>query len=157
MRYYPVGLNIAGKNVLVVGAGCVAERKIKTLRMFGANLFVVAPKATSYITRLSKKGHIRFFKRRYLASDIRRARLVIAATSDEKTNEKVSEDAKKRNIPVNVVDRTAICEFISPAIIRRGGLVVTVSTDAKDPPLAKSFKEFLEERIDEFYRDRNKP
>jgi len=150
LKYYPVGLNILNKDVLVVGAGRVAERKIRQLRSFGAKVSVVAPETSPYITRLSKDGAIKLSKRIYRPSDIFGARLVIAATSDAKINEKVSADAHKRNIFVNVVDRTSQSDFISPAVIRRKGLVISVSTDAKHPVLSKRFKDFLKRKINEF-------
>lgn len=155
MKYYPVGLNIRNKDVLVVGAGRVAERKVRQLRSFGANVSVVAPRVSRYIAWLSKDGAVKLSKRMYRPSDIDGARLVIAATSDPKTNEKVSVDARKRNIFVNVVDRSALCDYISPAVIRKKGLVISVSTEGKSPELSKRFKDFLKEKIDEFYAGRD--
>lgn len=157
MKYYPVGLRLKGKDVLVVGAGIVAERKIRTLRAFGAFVRVVAPQATAHIKRLALEGRIRWFKRSYRSSDIRGSRLVIIATSDRGVNEKAAQDAKKIGVWANVVDRTAVCEFIAPAVIRKKGLVLAISTDAKNPPLSKRFREFLEERVDEFFSGRYRP
>ncbi len=156
MRYYPVGLHLKGKDALVVGAGPVAERKVRMLRAFGADVRVVAPQATTYLERLALAGRIRWFKRGYRSADMKGARLAIAATSECEVNEKVSRDAKKKGIWANVVDQASACEFIAPAVIKRQGLVVSVSTDAKNPPLSKEFKEFLEERIDEFFSGRHK-
>ena len=150
LKYYPVGLNIRNKDVLVVGAGRVAERKVRQLRSFGANVSVVAPQVSRYISRLSKDNAIKLFERIYRPSDINGARLVIAATSDAKTNEKVSADAHKRNIFVNVVDRASHSDLISHAVIRKKGLVISVSTDGKYPVLSKRFKDFLKGKIDEF-------
>lgn len=150
LKYYPVGLNILNKDVLVVGAGRVAERKVRQLRSFGAKVSVVAPEVSRYIARLSKDSSIKLFKRMYRPSDISGARLVIAATSDAKTNEKVSADAHKRNIFVNVAGRGLQSDFISSAVIRHKRLVISVSTDGKYPVLSKRFKEFLKEKIDEF-------
>ncbi|OIO35531.1 MAG: hypothetical protein AUJ74_06040 [Candidatus Omnitrophica bacterium CG1_02_44_16] len=150
LKYYPVGLNIWNKEALVVGAGRVAERKVRVLRSFGAKVSVVAPQVTRYIARLSKDGAIKLSKRIYRPSDIFGARLVIAATSDENVNKEISYDARKKSILVNVVDNAARCDFISTAIIRKRGLVVSVSTDAKDPAMAKKFKDFLKRKIDEF-------
>lgn len=154
MDFYPAGLKIRGKNVLVVGAGAVAERKVRMLRVFGAIVRVVAPKATAYIMRLNRQGRIRWLRRGYKSSDVNGARLVVAAASDGMVNRKAARDAEKRGIWVNVVDQASACGFIAPAVIRRRGLVVAVSTDAKNPPLSKEFKEFLEDRIDEFFSGR---
>ncbi|MBI5873660.1 MAG: bifunctional precorrin-2 dehydrogenase/sirohydrochlorin ferrochelatase [Candidatus Omnitrophica bacterium] len=155
LKYYPVGLNIDGKDVLIIGAGSVAERKIRLLLAFGARIRVVAPSATRHIENLASKRVITLIKRKYRASDMGRARLVIAATSDRRANEMVCSDAKKNNILVNVADSTALCDFISPAVIRRRGLVISVSTDAKNPVLSKEFKDFLKRKIDEFRSGRD--
>lgn len=156
MRYYPVGLDLSGKQVLVIGAGRVAERKVRALLSFGARVKVVAPLATEGLRKLSEKKEIRLFKRRYVPSDIRGARLVIAASSDKLTNERAAISARKRDIWVNVVDQAGACDFISTAIIRKRGIVISVSTDGKWPALSRDLKNFLKENWDAFlsYRDR---
>lgn len=156
MRYYPVGLNLYGKAVLVVGAGRVAERKISSLLDYGARVKAVAPKATKRIRELSGDGKISLVGRGYRPSDLAGARLVVAATSDRKTNQKVYADARKRNIWVNVVDDKSLCDFISTAIIKKKGLVISVSSDGENPGFSKDFKEFLKGRIDEFDTSRHK-
>lgn len=150
LRYYPVGLNLVGKNVLVAGAGRVAEHKIKTLLSFGAHVGVVAPEATRRILVLARSKKIDYKKRAYRLADVKGKQLVIAATSDRRVNEQIAYQARKRNIWVNVVDQTAACEFISPAVIRRHGLVISVSTDGKNPRRSKQFKDFLKRKLNEF-------
>lgn len=142
---------------MVVGAGRVAERKIKTLLSSGADVSVVAPDATSVVAGLAKGKKIVHFRRKYRRSDVKGKRLVIAATSDSGLNGQVARDAKKIGVWANVVDKTSACEFIAPAVLKRKGLVVAITTDAKDPPLSKAFREFLEARIDEFFSGRHRP
>ncbi len=149
-NFFPVSIKLKGHRVVVIGAGRVAERKIRSLRSFGADISVVAPKATRYLKGLSQEGRIRLFERKYRSGDIAKARLVIAATADRATNEKVGRDARKSGIWVNVVDHTSQCDFIAPAIIKRRGLVIAISTDGKKPVLSKKFKDFLKGKIDEF-------
>lgn len=156
MRFYPAGLDIRAKKVLVIGAGRVAERKIKTLLAFGADVLAVAPAATPFVARLARKKKIAYLRRKYKKVDLKGQRLVIVATSDKALNERAARDALKKNIWANVVDRTSACEFIAPAVIRRKGLVVAVSTDARNPPLSKAFRKFLEDRIDEFFSGRHR-
>ncbi len=157
MKYYPVGLDLNGKNVLVVGAGCVAERKVKTLLAFGARITLVAPEATPYLVRLHKARKIRFVKRVYRPSDIKEAGLVIAATSDKKVNAKVSEDSKKRGVWVNVVDAKGLSDFISLSFIRKEKAIIAIHTDGRDPKLSRDLKNYLKENWNEFlsYRDRS--
>lgn len=155
MGYYPVGLNLKNKDILIVGAGPVAERKIKALLPFGARIRVVAPETTTRIARLAKNRTISLARRRYRPSDAGGMRLVIAATSDDAVNARVSKDAGKRGIWVNVVDDTKKCDFISTAIIRTRGIVISISTDGKRPIVSREFKKFLREKIGEFNFNRN--
>lgn len=156
LRYFPVSLNIAGKNVLVVGGGRVGENKIKKLLKYGAKIKVIALEFTKNILRLADTGKLIIKKREYKCSDLEQVVLVIAATSDKKINKTIWADAKKRNIWVNVVDDKKICEFISPAVIRKKGLVIAITTDGKNPKLSREFRIFLEGKIDEFNIDRYK-
>jgi len=156
MRYYPVGLNLRGKDALVVGAGKIAERKIKSLLGFGAQVKVVAPHANPAVQKLCDEGKISFSRKEYKTSDIKGARLLIAATSDKDVNRRVAADAKRKGIWANVVDDTKHCEFISMAMIKKNGIVISVSSDGKNPGLSKDFRIFLEKKIDEFNSGGNK-
>jgi precorrin-2 dehydrogenase/sirohydrochlorin ferrochelatase len=70
--------------------------------------------------------------------------LVFAATDVKKLNHKVSEAARMRGMLVNAVDQPEDCNFIVPAIVRRGDLVIAISTTGKSPALAKMLRERLE-------------
>ena len=156
MHFYPIAVRIDQESIVIVGAGRIAERKVKQLLLFGARVRVVAPEARNYILRLAQEGRVTWSKRRYRSSDVVGARFVIAATSDREINERIAQDAKKRGVLVNVVDHTAACEFISPAVICRRGLVISVSTDGKNPRRSKQFKDFLKRKLDEFHFGGNK-
>ena len=73
--------------------------------------------------------------------------LVIAATDDTAVNRQVSETAKARGIPVNVVDQSALCTFIMPSIIDRSPVIVAVSTSGSSPVLARLIRARLETLI----------
>lgn len=154
--YYPIALKLKGKDVLVVGGGQVAERKAKTLLSFGAQVKVVSPILTSKLKKLYLQRKIRWIKRKVESCDFKGISLVIAATNDEFVNRTVSKWAKKQNILVNVVDNAGLSDFISPAIFGKGGTVIAVSTNGKDPVLSRDLKNFLKEKWDDFlsYRDR---
>ncbi|MDO8735408.1 MAG: NAD(P)-dependent oxidoreductase, partial [Elusimicrobiota bacterium] len=77
--------------------------------------------------------------------------LVFACTSNTKINKEIFADAKKRNIPVNVCDKTELCDFIIPAVIKKNGLIITVSSDGKNPKLSKRFKEVLENEFTDLW------
>ena len=89
--------------------------------------------------------------RTYRAGDLRSARLVVAATDDEATNEAVWREAQRTGCLVNVVDDPARCNFYVPATVRRGALTLSVSTDGHSPLLSRRIRQQLESSFDAAY------
>ena len=141
MGYYPIMLDLSGKKCLIVGGGEVALRKAQSLLDAGANVYVVAPNIISKFESLNK---ITISKRKYEPDDMCGCSLVFAATNDKNLNSQIYDEAKKRNIFVNVVDSPTLCEFIVPSIIRRGDLIIAASTSGKFPFLSKKIRQDLE-------------
>lgn len=151
MRYYPVNLDIKNRHCLVVGGGRVGLRKVETLLSCGAVVTVVSPEVEAKLQGLSKNAAITIKQRPYRSTDLDRMFLVIGATDDEDLNQQISEDAQRVNMLCNIADRPRVCNFILPAIIQRGDLVVTVSTSGKSPAFAKKLKKDLENEFGEEY------
>lgn len=147
MRFYPVGLDIKNKKVVVVGGGKIAERKIRNLLPYKSYISLVSPGLTDYLQKLAERKKIGYFKKKYSITDIKNAFLIFACTSDNKINKKIFRNAEKLGISVNVCDKTELCDFIVPAVIKKNGLLITVSSDGKSPKLSKRFKEVLENEI----------
>jgi precorrin-2 dehydrogenase/sirohydrochlorin ferrochelatase len=151
MSYYPILIQLEGMKAVVVGGGVVAERKIDTLLACHADIHIISreltPKLSKYLEerRIKLSGHE--FKDSYLAD----AFVVIAATDDPLLNRKVSESASARGLLINAVDQPADCNFIVPSILRRGDLLVAVSTSGKSPAFAKRVREELEEQFGDEY------
>jgi len=154
--YYPIVLKLKDKPALVIGGGPVAERKVKSLIQFGARVRVISPSLTASLEKLLRSGRITWLRRAVKPSDIKRAYIIIAATSDAGVNKNISEWAKKRGIPVNVVDRASLSSFISPAILCTPKAVVAVYTHGQDPVLSRDLKNFLKEQWDVFLSYRNR-
>jgi uroporphyrin-III C-methyltransferase/precorrin-2 dehydrogenase/sirohydrochlorin ferrochelatase len=138
--YYPLMLKVKGEPCLVVGGGSVALQKARALRRAGADVTVVSPVFTSALRRL----RVRRIARRFRTGDVARRILVIAATDDPKVNRAVFSACRRRSIPVNVVDVPELCSFIVPSILRRGPVVIAVSTGGQSPSLAKALRRQLE-------------
>ncbi|MEN6519541.1 MAG: bifunctional precorrin-2 dehydrogenase/sirohydrochlorin ferrochelatase [Armatimonadota bacterium] len=153
MTYYPIAVDLANKNVLVVGGGTVALRKIETLLDFGARVTVVSPCVSQDIFELTDSGRIILCERCYESSDISKCALVIAAAGDREVNLQVSEDASAAGIPVNVVDDPELCSFIVQSVVRRGDLVISIGTGGNSPALAKRVREKIEEVIGPEYEE----
>lgn len=153
MKYYPVNLDVNGRNVLVVGGGGVGGRKVKTLLACGARVRVVSHEVTPQLRELADSGAITWFARGYRESDLAGMFLVIGATDDEPLNRQVSEDAHRLNMLCNIADRPASCNFILPAIVQRGDLVIAISTSGQSPAFAKKLRKDLEKQFGEEYRE----
>jgi len=156
MRYFPIAMSLKDRLVVVVGAGKVAERKIRSLLSAGARVHVVSPRANTVIRSLAKKNKIKWVPRVAQRSDLVNARLIIAATNKRLINEYVSKWAQQFNVPVNVVDESNLSDFISPAIVRFKKAIVAVYTDGKDPVFSRDLKNYLGEKEHDFVSYRNR-
>jgi len=150
-EYYPVFLKLKNKVCVVIGGGKVAERKILGLLAVGAKVKVISPDLTPKLKSLYEKGTFIWEERPYRRGDLTGAFLVIAATNDPSVQEEIFKEAEEKNIPCNVVDRPEYCTFIVPSIIKRGDLVIAISTSGASPALARRLRETLEEIFGEEY------
>ena len=149
--YYPIFMDMEGADVLVVGGGAVAHRKIEALLECGARVRVVGRKLHPGLERLLAGGRLRLIGAEFRPSHLDGARLVIAATDDREANRRVSLAARERNLPVNAVDQPADCTFIVPAVVRRGPLTIAVSTSGNSPALASRIRRQIETSFGQEY------
>ena len=143
--YYPVFLNLQGKRCLVVGGGEIAGRKVQGLLEAGAVVVVVSPTLTPSLRTLAEQGVIQYAARPFKDDDVVGCALVIGATNHAAVNDAVCKAARRRDIWVNIVDVPAACDFIAPAIVRRGALQIAISTGGNSPTLAKRIRAQLEQ------------
>ncbi|MGE5280165.1 MAG: bifunctional precorrin-2 dehydrogenase/sirohydrochlorin ferrochelatase [Deltaproteobacteria bacterium] len=157
LRYQPIALRLRGHRVLVVGGGLVAERKITGLLASRARVRVVAPRATQTVRRLAAAKRLEWRRRRVRSDDLGGVDVVIAATNDTQSNERVSAWARAARTWVNVVDDQRLSTFITPAVVRCRQGIVAVYTDGRDPRLSRDLKNYLNENWDDFlsYRHRS--
>lgn len=153
MRYYPINLDIKNRPCLVVGGGAVGTRKVNTLLSCGAHVTVVSPDPTPQLKKLAAQGAIHLEERPYRSDDVDKMFLVIGATDDERLNRQISNDAERINTLCNIADRPEVCNFILPAIVRRGDLVITISTSGNSPAMAKRLRRDLEKQFGNEYAD----
>lgn len=143
---YPISLNLSGRPCLVVGGGGVAERKAEGLRQAGALVTVVAPEAGPALRASADRGELVWRFDRFRPDHVDGCAVCIAATDDTELNQLVAAEARRRGVPVNVVDRPELCDFEVPAVVRRGRFQVAVSTGGASPLLAARVRRELEER-----------
>ncbi|MBI2304169.1 MAG: bifunctional precorrin-2 dehydrogenase/sirohydrochlorin ferrochelatase [Chloroflexi bacterium] len=147
MAYYPLFVRLEGKECLVVGGGEVAERKVASLLDYGARVRVVSPSLSPGLKGLVEAGRVSWVSRSYESGDSKGAFLAFAATDDNEVNQRVAQEVEEAGGLVNVVDSPRRCRFIVPAVVRRGELVMAVSTGGHSPALAKRVRRELEERF----------
>jgi siroheme synthase-like protein len=142
--HYPVFLDLTGHPTLVVGGGPVAEGKVEGLLAAGARVTVVSPTVTPRLAGWVAVGRIEHLARAYRPGDLAGRRLALVATGDPAVSGAVAAEGRERSVWVNAADEPARCDFIMPAVIRRGRLVVAVSTGGASPAAARAIREELE-------------
>ncbi len=144
MVLYPINLHLTGCPVLVVGGGQVAERKINTLVAAQAAVTIISPELTPGLQVLAKNGALRWRQRIYESGDIETFSLVFCATNRREVNQTVAREARERGKLVNVADGPEEGNFSLPALVRRGDLLLTVSTGGQSPALVRKLRRELE-------------
>lgn len=141
------------KQAVVIGGGKVAQRKVEELLQADASIKVISPNICPPLAKLIQENNIQTVCRSYQPGDLEGASLVIAATNDTSINRAIYEEARSRNLLVNVVDDPAHSNFILPAIFHRGQIGVAISTGGASPALARRLREKLEKVIGPEYAD----
>jgi len=144
MQYFPLFIDTINLNVLLVGAGEVASRKLALLTRTEANIHVIAPQVSTEVQRYAETGRILLSVREVVHADIQNYDLVYLATANDSLNAELATLATARGIWVNAVDNPAFCRFITPSIVDRGRLVVAISTAGAAPVFARTVRSRLE-------------
>lgn len=155
MAYFPLYIELEGKKCTVVGGGNVAAGKVRQLLAFGAKVVVAAPELAPELRQLAAGEQITW-KRMVFTQEgadelFGDCALVVAATNEREVNVRVSEWCRIHKVPVNVVDVKELCTFYFPAVVRRGDVVVGISTGGKSPALAARIRRELAAALPEKY------
>jgi precorrin-2 dehydrogenase/sirohydrochlorin ferrochelatase len=142
--YFPAFLDLRGRRCLVVGGGEIGERKTRALLECGARVTIVSPLLTPGLAALAASGRLVHRARPFVRSDPRGCALAVAATGDPRVDRVVAAAARRWRALVNVVDRPQHCDFIVPAVLRRGELQIAVSTGGRSPAIAREIRRRLE-------------
>ncbi len=151
--YYPVALDLDGKGCVVVGGGEIADGKLDALLASGARVTVVSPSVRPRIAALAEAGRITLHPRPYQPGDLAGAFLVIAATDDRAVNAVIAAEGREAGLLVNAVDDPPNCDFFAVAIVRRGDLQVSISTNGLSPAFARWMREQLDAALPREYGD----
>ena len=140
---FPVNLNVEGRPVLVVGGGRIALRKAEQLVACGADITVVAPEIVPGFAGLP----VTCVQRGVEPGDVEGKWLVITATGVRDVDQMVHDECNARRIWVNSADDPERCSFTLPAVVRRGDLMITVSTAGASPAVSSYLRARLADAI----------
>ena len=149
--FYPVNLNLDNMEIIIVGGGNVALRKCMNFLEFGKSVTVLAPEFDSRFLELGNKVDLisDIFKEEY----IDKFDIVVAATDDKEVNEEIACICRKKSKLINVVDSRDLSDFTISSYVKRGDLLIGISTGGKIPALSAKIRRDLEEIYDESFAE----
>ncbi|QQQ86374.1 bifunctional precorrin-2 dehydrogenase/sirohydrochlorin ferrochelatase [Peptacetobacter hiranonis] len=149
--FYPVNLNLDNMEIIIVGGGNVALRKCMNFLDFGKSVTVLAPDFDSRFLELGNKVDLinDIFKEEY----IDKFDIVVAATDDKEVNEEIACICRKKSKLINVVDSRDLSDFTVSSYVKRGDLLIGISTGGKIPALSAKIRRDLEEIYDESFAE----
>jgi len=147
MESFPLFAKLKDQPVLVVGGGEMALAKLRLLLAAKAVPTVVAPRPTADIVRLAAEKTVRWVDRDFAPGDIDGQRLVFGATGALNSDAAVAQAARARGVFVNIVDRPELSDFIMPAVVDRGEVVIGISTQGAAPVLARWVRGIIENAL----------
>jgi len=140
---------LEGRRVLVVGGGRVGQRKVELLLDSGAEVRLVCPDCVDELTSLVQAGRIRHDARAFEDADVTGCALVFACTDDKHVNRHILDVAKAVRIPCCCADGNwSDGDFVTPAIIRTGDVLIAVSTSGKSCRQSRLIKDNLRKHLD---------
>jgi precorrin-2 dehydrogenase / sirohydrochlorin ferrochelatase len=154
MRYYPLLLDLQEKSCLVIGAGRVGLRKIRTLLRAHPRQILVLDTSSFHpdLTHLAEQHpELVLIHRPLSPDDLDQVQLVFACTSNHALNAEIAATCKKHNILCNITDDPDAGDVVLPSVIERGDLIVTLSTSGKSPALCKALRQELDCQFGEEY------
>lgn len=148
---YPIMVDLKEKNITIVGGGKIAYRKAKNFINFGYKVNVVSLEFIEGFENIADK--VNFINDGYDEKYIKDSFIVVAATNNKQINENIGIFCREKDKLVNVVDNPKLSNFIVPSCVKRGDLVIGVSTSGKSPSLAAKIKRDLELVYDDSYTE----
>jgi len=148
LGYYAAYLDVGGRRCLVTGGGQEAAAKAEDLVAAGAQVVVIAEVPSPALRALAGAGSVELRERRPVAGDLDGVFVAVDASGDEGLNVEMRAWCDARHVLLNILDRPAVCDFIAPALVRRGPLQVAVSTAGRSPFMASLVRRRLEGEYD---------
>lgn len=156
MADFPLFIKMDGRKVMVIGGGSVALRKIRILTDYGADIRIISGEVRDELKMLAEAGRLEWQKENLTENhlpELDEAFLVICASNDETVNVVAADYCQKRHILVDCAKPGENSDCVFPSVVRRGNVVVGISTSGGVPALTKHLREKIEAVIPEWYGD----
>ena len=154
MADFPLFIKMDGRKVMVIGGGSVALRKIRILTDYGADIRIISGEVRDELKMLAEAGRLEWQKENltehnldYLAE----AFLVICASDDKALNKMAADYCQMRHILVDCANPGEVSDCVFPSVVRRGNVVIGISTSGGVPALTRYLREKIEALIPEWY------
>ena len=145
MSYLPLFIETTGKKCLIVGGGKVASRKLIPILKAKMKVTLISPKVIEEIElNFHKNKNLKIIKRKFKPEDIEDQFLIIAATNEKTTNQKIAKLSKDNNILVNMAEDSLSGNTLIPSVVDRDPIKIAVSSGAASPILTRLVKTRLE-------------
>jgi uroporphyrin-III C-methyltransferase/precorrin-2 dehydrogenase/sirohydrochlorin ferrochelatase len=145
LAYLPIFVGMRGRTALLIGGGEAALAKLILLRRAGAQVRLVAERLDdAALRRVADDGMISHQCEALAPRHFADAVLAIDASEDDLVNGVSARLAREAGVPLNVVDRPKLCDFILPSILDRSPVVVAISTGGVAPAIARLIRQRLE-------------
>lgn len=133
-RYFPLFVDLTGKQIRLFGAGRIAARRLRGLVEFGAVVTVVAPEIGETVRELAQEypQQIKLCQRCYQRGEMEDVVLVLSAVSDPEADQQIYEECRQKHIPVNLASDQTRCDFYFPALVQQDDLILGISSSGKD-------------------------
>ena len=150
MALYPIFVELKGRPVIVIGGGHVGAEKVRGLLAAEAAITLISPDLIDELREHAEAGRIRHIARAYEEADLDDGyEFVMVATDDGAINADVAAAGKQRGLWVNAADDPQNCDFILPAVVRKGKITLAASTSGTSPALARRLREELDAYLTE--------
>lgn len=148
---YPINLFLTNKPCLVIGGGAVAAGKIKGLLDADGMVTVISPHFSPAVLSFRDDRRVTLKERPYEKGDEDGYFLVLCCADNGDVNERVAKAALSKGQLVNVCDCPDESNWATPSVVRRGDLLLTISTNGKSPALSRKIRQHLEKEFPEEY------
>lgn len=149
-NFLPISIDIANQKILIIGGGQSAFKKIKILQRFNAQIEVLAIDVCEEI----KQSGVNYCELEYHKNHLHGYIMLYSCTNNSELNKKIVSDGKEMGVLVNIHDEPELCQFVSPAIYKRGNIIVAVGSNGEDVfesiKLRDSIQDFLTK---EYYKN----